>query len=300
MKRSVPFALVALFAACASAADAPAPPSVPVWPGVAPGSETWTQKEQETVAPWGNKLVRNVVRPTLELYPAPANASGTAVIVLPGGAFRFLSIDTEGWQVARWLNGKGIHAFVLRYRLGETAATDLAFTAQIFGILAPLFGSGTALMDDMKKYAPPAIADTQQALKLVRARAKEWKLDPQRVGLLGFSAGGAAVTAASIDKDPANRPNFTAAIYPGPWPLDNVPADAPPLFVAAAADDSITKSGALPLVEAWKKAGRPVESRIYDKGGHGFGMKKQDKPSDVWMEEFAAWLNAQGLLKAAP
>jgi acetyl esterase/lipase len=294
---------LALFSAAmpAIAADAPAPaeaPRVPVWPGVAPGSEDWKQQEQVTVAPWGDRLVRNVVQPTLELYPADAaSAHGAAIIVCPGGAFRFLSIDTEGVQVARWLNSKGINAFILRYRLGETAASDLAFKGQIFAILAPLFGSGAALLEDMKKYAPPAIADGRQALKLVRERASEWKIDPRRVGVLGFSAGGVVATAVSLDKDAASRPDFTAAIYPGAWPIDAVPADAPPLFVAAAADDSITKSGAQPLIAAWQAAKRPVEPHIYDKGGHGFGMKKQGKPSDVWPDQFAAWLDAQGILK---
>jgi acetyl esterase/lipase len=201
--------------------------------------------------------------------------------------------------VARWLNTKGISAFVLRYRLGETAASDLAFKGQIFAILAPLFGSGAALLEDMKKNAPPAIADAREALKLVRARAGEWKLDPKRVGILGFSAGGVVTTAVSMDPEAANRPSFTGAIYPGAWPVDAVPADAPPLFVAAAADDSITKAGAQPLIAAWQAAKRPVESHIYDKGGHGFGMKKSGKPSDVWPDQFAAWLDAQGVLKAA-
>ena len=295
-----------VFANTAIAGDAPAPVAAPgqarvaIWPGVAPGSEDWKQQEQDTVMPWGDRVTRNVAKPTLEAYrPDPASANGTAIIVAPGGAFRFLSIDSEGVQVARWLASKGVTAFLLRYRLAETAQSDLAFTGQIFGILAPLFAGGSALLDNMKQYGPPAIADGKQALKLIRAHAPEWNVNPARIGVLGFSAGGVVATAMSLETDPAARADFSIAVYPGPWPIEKVPADAPPLFVAAAADDSITKAGATPLAAAWAAANRPVENHLYEKGGHGFGMKQQNKPSDRWTTDLAAWLDAQGLLKPA-
>ncbi|HVT35005.1 MAG TPA: alpha/beta hydrolase [Nevskiaceae bacterium] len=293
-----------LLSTAAVAADAPAAPAastasarINVWPGVAPGSETWTQQEQDTKMPWGDRVTRNIAKPTLEFYAAdPARASGAAMIVAPGGAFRFLSIDSEGTQVCSWLAAHGISAFLLRYRTAETAQSDVLFAGQIFAILAPMFAPGPALMDNMKQYGPPAIADGKQSLRLVRERAAEWKIDAKRVGFIGFSAGGAVATALSLDADASARPNVTAAIYPGPWPLDHVPADAPPLFIAAAADDSITKYGATPLAAAWTAAGRPLDIHLYEKGGHGFGMKTQNKPSDQWLADFAAWLTAQGMI----
>lgn len=287
-------------AATAPAGKTPVILKIKVWPGAAPGSEIWTQKETETKALWGDRVVRNVVDPSLDAYlPDPAIATGAGVIVCPGGAFRFLSIDTEGVQVAQWLQGKGIAAFLLRYRLGETAESDAMFSAQIFGILAPLFRGGDALLNDMKLYGGPAIADGRQALSLVRERAKEFGLKPDRIGMLGFSAGGVVATGVAIEHDAASRPDFFAAVYPGPWPIASVPTDAPPLFIAAAADDGITLAGSKPLEAAWRAAGKPVEAHIYDKGGHGFGMKKQGKPSDAWTDHLLAWFEGLGLLKRA-
>lgn len=275
-------------------------PLIQIWPGTAPGSETWTQKQQDTQALWGDRIVRNVVAPTLEVFLPPADkANGTGVMVCPGGAFRFLSIDSEGTQVARWFNEHGVAAFVLRYRLGETAASDALFMGQVFAILAPLFKPGPALMDDMKRYGPPAIADGREAMKLLRARAQEFGLRKDRIGVLGFSAGGVVGTAVALDTDAASRPDFFAAVYPGPWPLDAVPRTAPPLFIAAANDDGITVSGAKPLDDAWRKQGLPVDAHYYASGGHGFGVKHQNKDSDAWTEHLAAWLDARSLLNPA-
>lgn len=274
-------------------------PLLNVWPGTPPGSEDWKQTQQDTKALWGDRVVRNVVTPTLEVFlPAAGTANGTGVIVCPGGAFRFLSIDSEGVEVARWLSSQGVTAFVLRYRLGETVASDTLFMGQVFGILAPLFKPGPALMDDMKRYGPPAVADGQQAMKLIRSRAAEFGLDRKRIGMLGFSAGGVVATGVALEHNADSRPDFFAAVYPGPWPLDHIPKDAPPLFIAAANDDSITVSGAKPLEAAWRAAELPVEAHYYASGGHGFGMKQQRKDSDVWTAQLLAWLKAQGLLPA--
>lgn len=303
--RGVALALCTALPVLPAAADdvgdaAPERPLLRVWPGVAPGSESWTQQQQDTQAIWGDRIVRNVVSPTLEVFlPAPGTATGTGVMVCPGGAFRFLSIDTEGTQVARWLADNGIAAFVLRYRLGETVASDPLFAGQVFAILAPLFKPGPALMDDMKRYGPPAIADGRQAMKLLRSRAQEFGLRKDRIGVLGFSAGGVVGTGVALEHDADSRPDFFAAIYPGPWPLDAIPKSAPPLFIAAANDDGITVSGAKPLDEAWRKAGLPVEAHYYASGGHGFGMKKQNKESDAWTDQLLAWLDGRGLLKPA-
>jgi acetyl esterase/lipase len=287
----------------AQAADDASPPQRPlikIWPGVAPGSEAWKQVEQDSRMMWGDRVVRNVVSPTLEVFkPDAAQANGTAVIVAPGGAFRFLSIDTEGIQVADWLSSKGFTAFLLRYRLAETAASDAMFAGQLIGILAPLFKPGPALLDDMNKYSPPAIADGREAVKLLRSRAAEFGIDRDRVGFIGFSAGGAAGTGVAISEDAASRPDFFAAIYAGPITIAKLPDAAPPLFIAAANDDSITAPGSRPLEAAWRAAGRPVEAHYYANGGHGFGMKTQNKDSDVWTGQLIAWLDGLGMLKPA-
>ncbi len=294
----------ALFAQGAQAADsaaAPARPLIKVWPGVAPGSESWKQVEQDSKMMWGDRVVRNVVSPTLEVFkPDPAQANGTAVIVAPGGAFRFLSIDSEGIQVANWLSSKGFTAFLLRYRLAETAASDTMFAGQLIGILTPLFKPGPALLDDMNKYSPPAIADGREAVKLLRSRAAEFGIAKDRVGFIGFSAGGAAGTGVAISEEAASRPDFFAAIYAGPITIAKVPDNAPPLFIAAANDDSITAPGSKPLEAAWRAAGRPVEAHYYANGGHGFGMKKQNKESDIWTGQLTTWLDGLGMLKPSP
>lgn len=304
LRSFVPALGALLCANAAMAADPAATPERPlikVWPGVAPGSEDWKQVQQDSKMPWGDRVVRNVVSPTLEVFaPDAAKATGSAVVVAPGGAFRFLSIDTEGTQVANWLASQGVAAFLLRYRLGETVASDALFVGQLFAILAPLFKPGPALLDDMNKYSPPAIADGREALKLLRSRAAEFKVDADRIGFIGFSAGGVVGTGVSISDDADSRPNFFAAIYTGPLTFTKVPDGAPPLFIAAANDDSITAPGSKPLEAAWRAAGKPVEAHYYANGGHGFGMKKQGKDSDAWIEQLGEWLGGLGMLKPAP
>jgi acetyl esterase/lipase len=287
-------------AMAADATAAAAPQVIKVWPGVAPGAEDWKQKETESKLFGGQRVIRNVVSPSMEVYlPAQGKANGSGVIVAPGGAFRFLSIDGEGIEVARWLASQGFAAFLLRYRLVETAESDMMFYGQMMSALPPLFKDAAALKADMTKYGPPGIADGRQALKLVRSRAAEWSLKPNRIGIMGFSAGGTVATGAATDYDAASRPDFFVAVYPGTWSIAKVPADAPPLFIAATDDDFITAHGAKPLEAAWKAAGKPVEAHYYPTGGHGFGMKKQGKPSDVWSDQLLAWLDSLGLLKPA-
>lgn len=301
MTRPLAYALVACsllsFRAAADAPAAMAPQIIKVWPGAAPGAEQWTQKQTESK--FGDaRIIRNVVSPTLEVYlPEKGAATGTGVIVCPGGAFQFLSIDSEGTQVAKWLASKGVAAFVLRYRLAETAEADLRFTFQMMTLLPPLFKSADALLKMMQQHGPPAIDDGREALKLLRARAGEFGLKPDRIGILGFSAGGVVATGASTEYGADSRPAFFAAVYPGSWRLAQVPEDAPPLFIASANDDGLTQHGAKPLEAAWKAAGKPVEAHYYPTGGHGFGMRKQDKPSDVWAEQLLTWFESLGLLK---
>src|SRR5208282_1826054 len=160
---------------------------IPVWPGVAPGSENWTQKEETTHLPpmaAGGPLVRNVVRPTLTVFmPNPPVPKGTAIIVCPGGGFHFLSWESEGTEVAKWLTAHGVAAFALKYRPVDTGPTQEDFRKALAALFAPPGKAG--LPESMTEVLPLAIADGRQAMKVVRQHATEWGLDPDRIGLMG-------------------------------------------------------------------------------------------------------------------
>ena len=262
-----------------------------LWPEGAPGSEGWTQVEEETVLPPSLKVVRNVTRPSLTVYPAdPDTANGSAVIVCPGGSWHFLSIDMEGTDVARWLARLGVTAFVLRYRLvrtGEDLAsewnTDLISRAMQTGPLLELL--------------PLTQADGQQAIRTVHECAAKWGILPGRVGMMGFSAGGHLTAHAALYNSPDCRPDFAAPIYPAVFEDVVAPPDAPPLFLLCANDDNMATAASLRLYAAWKAVNRPVEMHIYSRGGHGFGMTHQGLPVDTWIERFGDWLKGQGLLE---
>jgi acetyl esterase/lipase len=265
------------------------PVVIPVWPRGAPGSEDWSQQEQEAMAPppISIRVVRNVVRPTLTAFlPDPTVANGTAVIVCPGGAFHFLAIQHEGLDVAHWLNARGIAAFVLRYRLLETPVPDDEFLQRLHQNLAD--------RSRMLDIGGLAIADGQQAVRVVRRRAAEWGIAAYRIGIMGFSAGGVVTTGTAAEYDAESRPNFAAPIYSAPCDVPSVPADAPPLFIALAGDDQMAVDASVPLYTKWQAAKHAAELHIYAKGGHGFGMYTQGLPSDAWIERFGEWLQAQG------
>lgn len=272
------------------------PQIIPLWPNGAPGSEGWTQREQETLAPppIGIRVVRNVTQPTLTAYlPEPALSTGAAVIVCPGGAFHLLAIEHEGTKVARWLNARGIAAFVLRYRLIETPVEEDAFVRQMQQTMA----DRDAFRRRLQALHPLVVADGLQAMKIVRRRAAEWGIAPDRIGIMGFSAGGSVTVGVALEYDVDSRPDFAAPIYSAPRESISVPADAPPLFIAAANDDGFAASACVPLYSAWNAAGRSAELHIYSKGGHGFGMNKQGTPSDGWIDRFGDWLQALGVLE---
>lgn len=266
---------------------------VPLWPDGAPGSEGWTQQEQEDVIPPRLKVIRNVTQPTLMAYlPDPSIANGTAVIVCPGGAFHFLSIDMEGTDVARWLNARGVAAFVLKYRLIRTGDR---FPVEVWETL----NSRTRMAELMGPLRPLIVADGQQAVRVVRQHAAEWDIAPDRIGIMGFSAGGTVTENVARLHDADSRPDLAAVIYGANLAeAAPVPADAPPMFVLCADDDEMAASASTRLYAEWRAAGRPVELHIYSKGGHGFGMNKQGLPADTWIERFGDWLQAQGLLKS--
>jgi acetyl esterase/lipase len=272
------------------------PQVIPLWPNGAPGSEDWSQQEVETFAPppISIKVVRNVTQPTLTAFlPNPAAATGAAVVVCPGGAFHFLAIEHEGTDVARWLNVRGVAAFVLRYRLFKTASGDEDFVRQMQETMA----DRARFMEQMQQLRPLIIADGRQAVKMVRRRASEWGLAPDRVGIMGFSAGGVVTTGVATQYDADSRPAFAAPIYAAPWEIGAVPADAPPLFIAVANDDPFAASASVPLYSAWQAAGHSAELHIYSKGGHGFGMREQGLPADGWIDRFGDWLQVRGLLE---
>jgi len=252
--------------------------SLNIWPGVAPGSERWTQKETTVENTPVGTVVLNVVTPTLTAFlPKPTNATGTSVIIAPGGAFVALAIDREGTSVARWLQERGVAAFVLKYRTVERR------------------GDGIPAMDQ-DVAAGPGIADGIQAIKVVRQHAKEWGLAPDRVGVLGFSAGAMVASGTVLQPEAGARPNFAGFIYGGPFGvMPAIPAKLPPLFLAWAQDDAVALGLIVRFHDALKSAGHKPEVHIFSAGGHGFGMQPQGTSSDRWIDAFYSWLRAQKL-----
>jgi acetyl esterase/lipase len=298
--------LVLALAMALTAAAHAQQPVIPLYPGVAPGSENAKQKEVSFVNPDQQTRIRNVTQPTLIAYlPARGKANGTAIIVAPGGGFMHLSMEKEGADMARWLQARGVAAFVLKYRLidsgteeeyRERAAAMYRATAANAG--PPPAPATPPTPNPARQQAVEfAIADGQQAIKLVRQRAAEWGIDPQRVGLMGFSAGGMLTMGVVMKNDPASRPNFAAPIYGGNTNGVAVAKDAPPLFIAVASDDPVASVSSAKLFLDWKAAGRIAELHIYAQGGHGFGLLKRGLPVDGWVDRFGEWLNMQGLLK---
>lgn len=279
---------------------------IPLWPGKAPGSEKWLRQEVTTTY-GGHAVVRNVVTPTLTKYaPAPGTANGSAVIICPGGGYLFLTMDSEGREVADWLTARGVTAFVLKYRLSSSGSSELAFKFNTLKFLVDvgmhsLFGKKDTLPSSNRIAAirPLAAADGLQAMKLVREHAGAWGLDPHRIGMIGFSAGGAVVNDVATGYDAASRPNFIASIYSIGLSAPTIPVDAPTLFLAAANDDPIVPVQlSIDMDAHWREAGHRSELHIYDDGGHGFGMKKQQKTSDRWIDDYEHWLRLQRIIGA--
>lgn len=255
--------------------------TVNIWPGAAPGSEHWTQKERTIENTPVGTVIFNVVTPTLTAYlPERSKATGTGVIIAPGGAFVALAISLESNDVARWLQERGIAAFVLKYRIMEK------------------HGDGIPANMDMDEAGKYGIADGIQSLKVVRQHAAEWGVSPDRVGFMGFSAGAMVTSGTLLQQDSAARPNFAAMIYGGPFGvMPAIPAKLPPMFLAWAQDDPVALEPINRFNDALKSAGHKPEVHIFSAGGHGFGMKKQGTSSDHWIDAFYYWLEAQGLTR---
>jgi acetyl esterase/lipase len=282
------FCIVLLLAPIASAQDV-----LPLYPGVAPGSapENYPEKQYFSKV-WNTDVVTNVTRPTLTVFkPLPDLKIDTAVVICPGGGFMALSIASEGTDVAKYLAARGVTAFVLKYRLAHTGED----ATQEFG---PLFADRPKFDETMKSVEPLAVADGLAAVAYVRRHAAEFGISADRVGIIGFSAGGAVTAEVALHYAPEGRPAFVAPIYGGALTQDAaVPADAPPMFIAAATDDSLGLAPAsIALWQKWTAAHKSVELHMYAKGGHGFGMHAQGIPTDHWIDRFADWLQLQGFL----
>jgi len=268
--------------------------ALPLYPGTPPGSTPENYPEKEYFSKlWNTEVVTNVTKPTLTVFkPSPGSRNGTAVVICPGGGFMALSITSEGTDVAKYLTARGVTAFILKYRLAHTGddATQ-EFTA--------LYADRPKFMETVGKVIPLAVADGRAAVAYVRQHASDWGVSSDRVGIIGFSAGGRVTAGVAFHYSPEGRPAFVAPIYAGGESKDvPVPADAPPMFIAAATDDSLGLAPAsIALYEKWTDAKKSAELHMYAKGGHGFGMHKQNIPTDHWIDRFAEWLEFQGWLK---
>ena len=275
-------------------ADAPAEPdAIPLYGANSPGSpstENWA-----VVKGYGIYSVRNVTKPTLTPFlPDPEKATGAAVIVAPGGAFMGLSITHEGTAVAEALAKRGIAAFVLKYRLLPTPASQQEADAYIGARMRGVDRNRQA--DGPRLSNPDATKDALTALALVRARASEWDVDRDRVGMIGFSAGAMTSLEALLTGGKGKGPAFVGYIY-GPQDAVDVPSDAAPLFDAIALNDPLFASNGFPIVHSWLNAGRSVELHAYQKGRHGFGLGFPGTTSTLMLTEFTTWLDMLGFLK---
>ncbi|MCF3650657.1 alpha/beta hydrolase [Synoicihabitans lomoniglobus] len=253
-----------------------------------PATESWFRQ-------WGEPMVRNVTVATLTPYlPDPAKANGTAVLVAPGGGFRWLSINNEGWKIAKALNDQGVAAFVLKYRLIPTPPTLEGLKASMNRTMAAAAPSN----DESTEEAPPPPrptrnldnqqADAEAAYAMIVSRAEEWGIDTDRIGMMGFSAGAGLTMHCTLHSE-TMKLAFIAPIYGGMGPVE-VPENAPPLFTAIAANDFLF-NGEFGLIKSWYDAGKPVEFHLYQDGGHGFGMGYPGHPTYWWFEVFTHWLD---------
>jgi acetyl esterase/lipase len=269
--------------------------AIPLYEGAAPGFEDATQEEVWTLFQGRERWIRNVTVPTLTPYlPKKSKATGAAVLVVPGGGFQFVSIDNEGYPVAEMLAEQGIAAFVLKYRVLETKPDEAEFGAMMMRQFDPSTPAEERV--DLTPGIATALADARTAMTMIRERSDEWGLDPERIGMLGFSAG--AMTSLNLvqAQDADAAVDFFGYIY-GPMVATEVPEGAPPMFVALAADDGLFGAQGFGLVESWRQANVPVELHYYKNGAHGFGAQKLGGPSDLWFNQFMMWLKAEGVVE---
>ena len=283
MNHRIALCLVPLLA-FVSEAGAADPEVVPLWPNGAPGFESRREEPERAQDYW----VANIHNPSITAYLPPADkATGAAVVICPGGGHSKLVITAEGSEAAEFLNGLGVAAFVLKYRLEREP------------------GSPYKIVEHAK-------ADAYRAIRLVRSRADPWHVDPQRVGILGFSAGGEVVSLVAYDAaegdpqsaDPierhAGRPDFQVLIYPGPIGIpQTVPRDAPPAFFVVANDDRGHVEPIIDLVNKYRAARAPFEVHIFARGGHAFNMGKRSELRSLknWPDRLADWMADNDILQ---
>lgn len=264
---------------------------ITLYNGAAPGSENWNWKEKEFFVkePLNANVAYNITNPTLTLFK-PDSSNGCAVIICPGGGFHVLNIENEGYKIARELNKKGITAFVFKYRVVQSLTEDPWLEMRRAMANYDSFLRKVAVVRGMAK------TDLNRALVYLRQHAAELLIDPARVGVIGFSGGGALSANLAYNFTADARPDFVASLYSVITSIETrqVKPDAPPLFIAAATDDQMAPvSNSITLYNDWMNAQRPVELHIYAKGGHGlWGV-----PARTWISRFGEWLEAQGLLK---
>ena len=265
--------------------------------GAAPGSESWDWKQMESANNmYHSNAIYNVVNPTLTVYlPDSSHAStGIAIIICPGGGFHSLSINHEGYEVGQWLQKMGITAFLLEYRLMHVKGSD-PYKQENEDRANKAADKEKLMVMNM------AIADGRGAIAYVRSHAREYGILPYKIGIMGFSAGGTVAAATAYGYTPANKPDFDVPVYAyfPPEMQSNVPADAPPMFIAAASNDTFNlQFHSLTLYKTWIDAKHSAELHLFSKGSHGFGMKKQGLESDTWTDDFIAWMKTEGILTA--
>ncbi len=259
-----------------------------------PATESWFRQ-------WGVPMARNITQATLTPFlPDPEKATGTAVIVAPGGGFRWLSMSNEGWKVAEALAEQGIAAFVLKYRLHPTAESLEEF-ADWMNRPRPSAAPTSETIESETPPRPPQmdltnqLADAEAAYAMIIDRATEWGIDKHRIGMIGFSAG-AGLTMHSTLHSETMKLAFIGPIYGGMASVE-VPENAPPMFNVIATDDFLF-NGQIGVIESWYNAGIPVEFHLYQNGGHGFGLGNPNRTSNRWFEAFMHWLDVNEFLVA--
>ncbi|MDT0608278.1 alpha/beta hydrolase [Croceitalea rosinachiae] len=257
---------------------------------------TWTNPEKEYFSNiWMTQVVTNVSEPTMQVYrPTKESNTGTAVIIAPGGGLYAHSINSEGNEVAKWLAKKGITGFVLKYRLvptGEDGVADITKLSQT---------NPQKIGEEVAKVMPYSIQDGLNAISHIRENALNYGIDPEKIGFMGFSAGGSVTMGVSYNYEEKNRPDFLVPVYA--WTdamaVQTPKEDAPPMLVVCATDDPLgLAKGSIDLYLSMFNAGKIVGLHMYSKGGHGFGMRKNGLPSDTWIERFHDWSIVEGITK---
>src|SRR6202451_1129143 len=308
MRKVIPVGLACVCLLVVTTAGAQQPPTpampyasrqvIPLYDGKVPGTINPAQHESTIEVPGrGIHILRNVTLPTLTVFPAKsADRTKTAVIVAPGGGFRVLAIDEEGYPVAEWFSQHGITAFVLKYRLAFTPGTDKEFAPNLLAPPVPRPTNGalpqSALPEEAQKYG---IADGIQAIKAVRANAAKWGIDTDKIVFVGFSAGGVVTCGTMLADNAADRPNFVAPIYGAPFgALPNIPSGTPPAFIAVAEDDPLAAVPVLKFFDALRAANLAPELHVFRSGKHGFSMSQRGT-SDHWIDELYWWMESYGL-----